>query len=142
LTLPSTQIHFNLNNTSVLIKSIEKNLGNDLELPYIESKIKSVLSNYSFTFFDDISDADFLIELRAISRKGTEMYGLFTTFVDLTISVTDLSTGYEIYKNSLQDIKGVHLNYEKAGLNAFNNAANKISEIIAPELLERIQKSK
>jgi len=56
----------------------------------------------------------------------------------LTLSATNLSTGDEIYKNSLNGIKGIQLDYDKASVEALKNAGNKINELL-PDLIEKIQ---
>jgi hypothetical protein len=63
-----------------------------------------------------------------------------SSFVELTISVVDARTGEEIYKNILHDIKGLDLNYDKAGLKAFENGAEQVQTELVPKLMQFIQK--
>ena len=58
-----------------------------------------------------------------------------SAFVDVTISVMDMSTYKEIYKNTFSNVKGINTDMDKAGLAAFDNAAKKISS----EIIEIMQ---
>jgi len=49
------------------------------------------------------------------------MFGMHTSFVDLSFSAIDMLSEEEIYKNSINNISGQGLSFEKAGLKAFQN---------------------
>lgn len=140
LPVPSTKFMLNVSSLTVCLKASEKNLGNPMDVLYIEPAIKNLLGEYGFTFTEDESNADILIELKAESRRGAEMYGMYSAFVDFTISMIDMNSGKEVFKNGLQDIKGIQLNYQKAGFKAFENAAKEMSTNILPELIQHTQK--
>ncbi len=137
---PETKIILMVSGPSVYIQAVETHLGNLLDMKYVEPKLKKALSDYGYAFTDDMAGAELYIELKAASRKGAEVYNLFTSFVDLNISVTDMSSGGEIYKNSFEGIKGVQLDYDKAGRTALQNAGKKMEEEIIPALLSKLQK--
>ena len=79
-------------------------------------------------------EPDWLISIEADAVEGVEMQGLYTAFVDLSISVKDLALDKEIYTNSLNRQKGIDLDFEKAANKALVNAA----ETLQRELLEEI----
>ena len=110
-----------------------------MSIKIIEPKIKKYLSDKGFSFTDDIANADAMISINAESRKGSEMYGQYVAFVDATISVTDMNSGEEIYKNSLQNKKGIQLSFEKAGIKAYQDVTKEISSNIIPEILEAMK---
>lgn len=137
---PETKIILMVSGPSVYIHAVETHLGNPLKMKYVEPKLKKALSDYGYAFTDDMAAAELYIELKAASRQGAKVYDLFTAFVDLNISVTDMSSGSEIYKNSFEGIKGVQLDYDKAGRTALQNAGKKMEEEIVPALLSKLQK--
>ena len=92
-----------------------------------------------FSFTDDISKADVMITVKGVSRKGAEIYGQHTAFADLTLSVVDMNSGNEVYKNIIQNVKGIHLSYDKAGLKAFENLANEVGEKLVPEIVSAFE---
>ena len=121
------------------MESSEYNLGKLLSVKIIEPKIKKYLAEKGFSFTDDISSADAMISINAETREGSEMYGQFITFVDATFSVTNMNSGEEIYKNSLQNKKGIQLSFKKAGLKAYQDVTIEISEKIIPEIIEAMK---
>lgn len=140
LPLPSTRFILNVTGPTVYIEASESNLGRKVDIPYIEPVLKNALTEYGFTFTDAMSEADIMIELKAGAKRGSEMYAMFTSYANLTISVVDLVHGDEVYKNSLQDVKGIQLNYQRAGVKALENAASKVKESILPDLIEHLWK--
>jgi hypothetical protein len=133
---PSSKFIINVIGPTVYLESVEYNLGNVLPMKIIEPKIKKYLSDKGYSFTDDITNADAKITIHAESRQGSEMYGQYIAFVDATISVTDMNSGEEIYKNSLQNKKGLQLSFEKAGLKAYQDLSKEISNNIVPEIME------
>jgi len=131
LTIPSANVILNVSGPQVFIESTELNFGNPLEVSYIEPKLKEKLSGYGYSFVDMKSDADYVIMIDAQSRKGSTVYKMYSAFVDVTVSVMDMSTFEEIYKNTFSNVKGINTDMDKAGLAAFDNASKQISaEII------------
>ncbi len=135
--IPDTKVILNAKGLTFYIESDETNFGNKLDALYIEPKLKEMLSNKGFSFIEDVAEADLMISIQAKSRKGSEMYDLFSAFADLTISVIDMSSGVEIYKNSYNNIKGIGADFNKAGLKALLNIADKMKEVI-PEIEKKL----
>lgn len=134
-----TQI-FQVRGLTAYVKSREVHFGQPLQVLKLEPALKNILTQKGFTCLDRPGSADLLIDLQAESRRGAEMYGMYSSFVELTISVVDARTGEEIYKNILHDIKGLDLNYDKAGLKAFENGAEQVQTELVPKLMQFIQK--
>jgi len=130
LTIPSANIILNVSGPQVFIESTELNFGNPLEVNYIEPKLKEKLSGHGYSFVDMKSDADYVIMIDAQSRKGSTVYQMCSAFVDVTVSVMDMSTYEEIYKNTFSNVKGINTDMDKAGLAAFDNASKQISSEI------------
>lgn len=136
---PNSKFIINVIGPTVYLDSYEYNLGSLLSVKIIEPNIKKYLSDKGYTFTEDIANADAMISINAESRQGSEMYGQFVAFVDATISVMDMNSGKEIYKNSLQNKKGIQLSFEKAGLKAYQDVSKEISSNIIPEILEALK---
>jgi len=137
--VPDARFILSITGLSAYVESSESNFGKPLDVPAVEPVLKTSLAEQGFTFVEDLSQADILIELEAVSRKGSVVYGQHVAYVDLSLSVRDLTTGKEIEKQAFQDVKGIHLDYERAGLKAFEHAGEKISGEFVPSLLTKIQ---
>ncbi len=136
---PSSKFIINVKGPKVYLESNEYNLGSNLSVKVIEPKIKSLLSKKGYSFTDDISVADVMITIDAESREGSEVYGQFVAFVDATISITNMNSGEEIYKSSIENIKGIQLSFEKAGLKAYQALSKELANTIIPEILDAIK---
>ena len=136
LTIPSERITINVKKPVIYIDSKETVDGNEIQIARIEPVVKNILSEMNFEFVELPFDNDWEIKIIADARSGSEVYSMFTSFADLTFSVTEVATGNEIYKTTLNHIKGIDLNFEKAGYKALENIAQKVNEEIIPELLK------
>jgi len=137
--VPTTKIILNVSGLTFYIESKETNLGEILTVLHIEPELKKQLAEKGFTFAEDKSSADIYITINAHSREGSEMFGMHTSFVDLSFSAIDMLSEEEIYKNSINNISGQGLSFEKAGLKAFQNTAKTSCDEMIPELLEILQ---
>lgn len=140
-TPPDTKFVLYVSGPSVYVISQEIHQGENLAIPAIEPALKSALSAKGFTFTDSPSAADITIEVKAQSRNGSEiMDGMYSSFVDMTIAATDITSGAEVYKKSFQKIKGIDLDYDKAGLKAFKAAGETAANEAVPEMIGVIQR--
>lgn len=135
---PSARVIINITGIICFMEVSETIMGEKPAILYIEPKLKKVLTDRGFAFTDSIADADILIKVEAVAREGAQIYNLFSSFADMSISVTNLETGQEVYKNSFSDLKGIQLDYQKAGIEALKNAGKKVDEI-SSELVSKLQ---
>ncbi len=139
--LPGTQIELNVSGITAYISSTETHFAGKLDVLSIEPELKKELSENGFSFVDNKPEADYNITIKAHSRQGSEiMGGMYSSFVDVSIFVYDNLSGSELYKRSLHNIKGIDLNYDKAGRKAFANAGKQVRNEIVSDLLATIQR--
>ncbi len=138
LSLPQVRFILNVSGLTVYVEASEKNLGRDTGMLVVEPRLKTAMADKGFIFTDDISKADILIDLKAASRKGAQVYNLYSAFADVTISVTDLRSGSEVYKKAFSNIKGIQLNFQKAGNKALQAAGEKMEQLL-PEIIKPLQ---
>lgn len=138
LSLPQVRFILNVSGLTVFVDASEQNLGKKVDLLIVEPRLKTAMADKGFTFTDDISKADILIDLKVASRKGAQVYNLYSAFADANISVTDLRTGSEIYKKALSNIKGIQLNFKKAGTKALQSVGDKMEQLL-PEIIKPLQ---
>jgi predicted transcriptional regulator len=130
LPVPNTRFILDIQGLSAYITASETHFGKTSNILYIEPKLKNSLTDFGFSFVENKTKADVIITLKAASRKGNEWQGFHTAYVDLNISMIDMTSGDEVFKDALQNIKGVDLNYEKAEVKAFENAGEEIASRI------------
>jgi len=139
LSTPETRIILNVSGLSFFIQGSEQNFGAEMEVAYVDPLLKNILSEKGYSFTEDLTQADFIIEFQAQTRKGDVMYGQHVAYVDMNISVIDLQSGDEIYKQAFQNVRGIHLDFDRAGLKAYENVGQELTEEFMPALLSKIQ---
>lgn len=135
-TVPSVKFMVRVSGLSVYMEASEKQFGYPLEVKMIEPRLKEALSQQGYTFVEDMSQAELYININASSRRGSVYNGMYSSYVDANVSVMDMETGKEVYKNSFAEIKGMGLNYRQGSAKAYKSAADKVSKGIAEKLLE------
>jgi len=122
------------------VSSREQNFDNDLQRNVLETEFKNALGkNGGVMFGNNPVETDYRIVIMANTRKGSEMYGQFVAFLDGTVTVIESSSNKEIFSKNLSEIKGIGLDFEKAGLKAYDNAMKEISANIVQEILKAFQ---
>jgi hypothetical protein len=139
-TMPMTRFTMNVVSLSIVFETEESLLGTPLKLPRIEPMLKNSLSAQGFSFVDDAAKANMMITVKANGRDGGEYSGLYTIYVDANISVTDLNSGEEVYKTSFNNVKGVSISHEKAGMKAYDEIAADLQKKVIPKILEQMKK--
>ncbi len=139
LSIPQTRFILTVSGLSIYMEATESNLGIPLNMLVVEPRLKNALSDQGFTFTDQPDKADIMIELKAQTRKNANVYNLYSAFADVTLSVTNLNTGAEVFKKGLTGVKGIQLDYEKAGIKALESAAKKL-EPLMPQIVKAMQK--
>ncbi|HGY55642.1 MAG TPA: hypothetical protein ENK44_08080 [Caldithrix abyssi] len=137
--VPTTKFVLDVSGLTAYLDVTERPIEGAASVLYIEPKLKNALTGYGFAFTTNVAKADVMIKLNAAARKGAVMHDLYVAWVDMNLSIMDMSSGKEIYKNSFANIKGINLDYEKATVKAFENAAKKVEEVL-PAVIAQIQK--
>jgi hypothetical protein len=140
LSVPSTRMVLTVTGLEVYVDADESQFGAKMKQPRIEPAIKNKLAEQGFAFTNDMANATVVINIKADSRRGSETMGLCVSYVDATISVLDMRSGEEIYKNSMNNVKGISDTFEKGAFKAFDEAAKNVVDGLVPKLVEKIQK--
>ena len=135
-TLPESSFKVQVMPSTIYVKSEENNFGESLDVKLIEPKLKQSLSGEGFDF-DEVGDqSDYIISIRAASRKGGYVSGVYFAYVDVSISVYDNNQGREIYKESINNVKGGGGTFEQAGGKAYYKASDMAQKKIEDLLVD------
>jgi hypothetical protein len=116
----------------VYVESDETNFGKKVQL--FEPKLKAELSKHGCSFTTDRTEADWILNIEASTRRGSEQSGIYMAFLDAIISLVERKSGREIYKNNFTDLKGGSTDYDRAGRKAYDNGVEKIAREIVMSL--------
>lgn len=115
----------------------ESNLGKEVSQPYLASPLQQSLAKKGFQFTDRLDAAEYVIYVEASTKKGGTSQGFHVAFLEMHIVVRN-KIGDIVYRNSLQNVKGLQLNFQAAGIEAFKKGAKAIEKEIGNEITEAI----
>ena len=101
-----------------------------MEINTIEPVIKQYFAGKGYHFTDIPADADYTIRIEASTTTGNIYQGIYFSFVDANLSIVDHSTGKEVFKTHIDQVKGGGSDFTKAGKKAYVSAAARLKEKI------------
>lgn len=138
LTVPETRAPIDLRMPRVLMRAVETNLGQPLTDAGVGVVFREELTRKGFRMVDREQEADLLLTLNASTRQGGEASGFFTSYLDVTYAFRDRKTGEVVHEGAKQGVKGVQLDYPRAGLDAYKKAAQEIRKDVMPGLFNAL----
>lgn len=140
LNKPTTRFVVRVAGVPVYLQYTERFLGKKRPSEYLEPVFKEGLNNAGYTFIDEISSAEWLFEVNATIKQGSETYGLYTAFLSYQITATNMLTGEQVANYSLNDVKGISDSYEKAGAKAFEIGIDSLQQSLMGKIISSIQR--
>ena len=138
LTIPEKRVPIDVKMPRIFMRSSETNLGSAVNDAGVAMAIREELTGKGFRFVDRPGDADMLLDLNATTRKGGESNGFFTTFLDVNFSFRDRRTQDVVHEGGRQGVKGVQLDHERAGMEAYKKAIQEIRKDLVPSMMSSI----
>ncbi|MBC8314974.1 MAG: hypothetical protein H8E51_05680, partial [Bacteroidetes bacterium] len=127
--LPAS-FRINMERQVFYIESEELMGQSPMEINTIEPVIKHYFAGKGYYFTNIPSDADYTILIEASTTTGNKYQGIYFSFVDANLSIVDHSTGKEVFKTHIDQVKGGGSDFTKAGKKAFVSAAARLKEKI------------
>lgn len=121
----------------VHVSSSEYNQGKALNTERLSLPLRRKLDEHGFSFTLDPKKADLLLSIEGDTREGGTSQGFFVSYLEMRVELKDQG-GNILYKNADSNIKGLQLNFEAAGMEAYKNGAQRVERNIADELIEAI----
>lgn len=138
LTIPEKRAVIEVRMPRVFMQAAEKNLNAPITDGGSALVLKEELTKRGFRFVDRESESDMVLQLGANTREGGTANGFFTTYLDITVAFRERRSGDVVYEGGKQSIKGVQLDYPRAGMDAYKKAAQDVRKEIVPALLEAL----
>lgn len=115
----------------------ERNMGNPLGSERVAAPVRQELSNRGFQFTPDQKNADYFIEIKADTREGGTSQGFFVAYLDMQITVRN-TAGVIVYQNTENNVKGLQLNFDAAGIESYKVGTQRMERTIAPALVNSL----
>jgi|GEM_PF-1450090 hypothetical protein len=124
---PSASLEIHIATPVFYIQSQEQNLTKEKII--LQKAFSEKLHSRNFSTTQKPSEADFIVKIEAATRQGSMLKNRYVAWLDSEIKVHN-QTGEVIFSTSLSDIKGIHLDYERAGTEAYKAAAEELEKRI------------
>lgn len=134
---PSLVVPIRATLPSVMFMVEEKNLGAQQGTERLATPLRGKMAARGFRFTEQTSEADFQVIIKADTRAGGTSQGFHVAYLDLLYIVKD-AQGNVLIQSSENNIKGLQLNFEAAGLEAYKKAEKKIERELADLIIETI----
>ncbi len=139
LTVPEKRALIDLKMPKVFMRALETNLGVPVGDAGLAVVVREELTRKGFRFVEREADSDMVLQLNASTRQGGEASGFFTSFLDVSYSFRDRHTQDVLHEGGRQGVKGVQLNYEKAGIEAYKKAVPDVRKDLVPAMMSALQ---
>lgn len=135
---PEAKTKIIVESASLYIESIEKNLGADLSVKPVENKVKQLLARSKYQLVENKEAADFYLEFdlntSKLKQEGKMHYALLNGSIKLYNN-----ENHVVFLKPVENIQGVQLNYDKAGLDAYEKFANTLETTFINRLKQSIK---
>ena len=137
-----TQVIIKVIPPDIQVQITENNLGKETDNPYVAPVIMEFFAAHYSANFIISNGADLIIRgvvnTRSVSDKPND-YGLFQTFADATISISNGKTGEKLLEKSFNKIQGSDFSSNRESANqALKKLSERITEEFLPELIDVI----
>ena len=137
LLIPEITLPLAVELPKIIIISSETNLDNPNQLHWASGALQESLTNKGFTFTSKKDQADYYLYVEASTKEGGTSQGFHVAYLDMKIIVKDASENV-VYQASRNGIKGLQLNFEDAGIEAFKKATKQVKKDILQEITDAI----
>lgn len=138
LTIPEKRAIIEVRMPRVCMQANEKNFNSAITDGGSALVLKEELTKRGFRFVDKESESDMVLQLNGNTREGGTASGFHTAYLDLSIAFRERRSGDVVYEGGKQSIKGVQLDYPRAGMDAYRKAAQDVRKEIVPALLDAL----
>lgn len=137
LLIPEVTVPLSVELPVMMIISKETNLNGTDQLHWVSGALQESLTDEGFSFTSRKDQADYVLYVEASTKEGGTSQGFHVAYLDMKVIVKDASD-HMVYQASRNGIKGLQLNFESAGIEAFKKAAKQAKKDISEEINEAI----
>ncbi len=139
LTVPEQRAAIQFTMPRIHMRTQEVNLGAPVNDAGISLAIREELTKRGFRFVDREAESDLLLSLNASTREGGQANGFHTAFLDVSYSFRDRRNQEVLHEGGRQGVKGVQLDYQRAGLDAYKRAIQEVRNDLVPAMVNILQ---
>ena len=132
-----SRINLTIKKPTVYIKSEELNYGKAMATKQLATTFKQAFLEASFHVTSTPEGADYLLDLTSNTEKISSSGGFFSASLNANIKFFDNKLNL-LYTYQINNLKGVQLDYDKAGKDAYQKASEQIEKLIFRQLRRKV----
>jgi hypothetical protein len=134
---PSANIRVKIEPIKIFLVSQEMNMDQKLNYPILEPAIKKKLMEKGCTFISNKEQADYILEINALTKDQGVMWGnMLRANIDMNIVLRDAKNGNELYHDAIEGLQGFQTTKEKAGIEAYRAMSTEMLKRCYPAMEE------
>lgn len=123
---------------SFFITSNELNYGASSSTRVLQSALSGALVAKGLRIAGKESEADFVATIESNTKEGGQANGFVVAFLEVNLVVKNRKTGEVAFSETLSSVKGLQLNKDAAGIEAYKKGKEKVEQTLTPKLLQSI----
>jgi hypothetical protein len=123
---------------SFFIISNELNYGASSSTRVLQSALSGALVAKGLRIAGKESEADFVASIESNTKEGGQANGFVVAFLEVNLVVKNRKTGEVAFSETLSSVKGLQLNKDAAGIEAYKKGKEKVEQALTPKLLQSI----
>lgn len=120
------------------VESYETNLGEELGSAHLRNSLKNELTDKGMSLAGNVNSADYLIQIKSSTNQGGTSQGFHVSYLEFELEIIHRVTGDVVYQTSKNQIKGLQLNFEAAGMEAYKKGGKLIEKEITKDIINSI----
>jgi hypothetical protein len=123
---------------SFYITSSELNYGSPSNGKVLQTALSSALVSKGLRIAGNAAEADFVATIESNTKEGGQANGFVVAFLEVNLVVKNRKNGDVAFSETLSSVKGLQLNRDAAGIEAYKKGKEKMEQQITPKLLQSI----
>ncbi len=136
--LDQLQIPIQLMTPSFFVKSTEKTFGRNAGSTSLASVMNSELVKQGMRMSNIQTESNYTVDIVSNTTAGGTSQGFTVAYLEMSITVSNSLNGEVVYKEVVDGIKGLQLNQEAAGVEAYKKAKEKLEVEIVRTIVNAI----
>ncbi len=133
LSIPSHRMFIKVIAPKFYSNSSEKNLNSLMEEPILMKHLDKRMFDSGLQLTMNKAEADLIFELTSNTQQVNIAYEMITCHLQFALTIKDVS-GKPVYSHQKNDIKGIRLKQQEAGIYAYKNGIEYIDTKVIPEI--------
>jgi hypothetical protein len=121
-----------------VISSNESIYGNQATGKVLQSALSNALVSKGMRIANSGNEADYSVTITADTKEGGSANGFVVAFLEFTVVVRNTENSEIVFNETLSAIKGLQLNKDAAGIEAYKKGKEKMEQQLAQKLIETI----